>query len=185
MPRAFSQTNLFTIPAGFHHFSMSTSLNPDTVSIHKDRIWRCPDRSHVYQTPIHIFWRVDFFALFGGLMFGEEIGIDQCFCVRQGFVMINSSRRFSRMHDVVVKLLLTTNNKGEPTNLAAHFTVFALVSMILWSCWGKIDDVISIVHFVGHFTHRVSQQNLGLAGLPGKMTQSVWKYRTCCCTCSR
>ena len=66
-------------------------------------------------------------------MSGEEIGIDD----------VNVSALVKRIrqlvqkvltHDVVVKLLLTTNIEGEPSHFAAHFTVFGLVSIILWSC---------------------------------------------------
>ena len=37
------------------------------------------------------------------------------------------------------------NIKGAPTHFAAHFTVFGPVTIIFWSRWGEIDDVISII----------------------------------------
>ena len=65
-------------------------------------------------------------------MSSEEIGIDDV----DVSAFVKSIRQLQKVlaHDVVVKLLLTTNIKGEPTHFAAHFTVFRLVAIILWSC---------------------------------------------------
>lgn len=66
-------------------------------------------------------------------MSSEEIGIDDV----DISAFVKRIRQFIQKvlaHDVVVKLLLTTNIEGEPTHFVAHFTVFGLVSIILWSC---------------------------------------------------
>ena len=73
------------------------------------------------------------FELFGDRMSGEEIGVDDIDVsafVKRIFQLLQKVLT----HDVVVKLLLTTNIKGEPSYFAAHFTVFGLVAIILWSC---------------------------------------------------
>ena len=66
-------------------------------------------------------------------MSGEEIGIDDV-DVTAFVKRILQLLQKVLAHDVVVKLLLTTNIEGEATHFAAHFTVFGLVSIILWSC---------------------------------------------------
>ena len=73
------------------------------------------------------------FELFGGRMSGEEIGIDDV-DVSAFIKRIRQLLQKVLTHDVVVELLLTTNIEGEPSHFAAHFAVFGLVSIILWSC---------------------------------------------------
>ena len=66
-------------------------------------------------------------------MSGEEIGIDDV-NVSAFVKRIRQLLQKVLTHDVVVKLLLATNIKGEATHFAAHFTVFRLVAIVLWSC---------------------------------------------------
>ena len=66
-------------------------------------------------------------------MSGEEIGIDDV-DVSAFVKRIRQLLQKVLAYDVVVELLLTTNVKGEATHFAAHFTVFGLVAIILWSC---------------------------------------------------
>ena len=67
-------------------------------------------------------------------MSGEEIGIDDV-DVSAFVKRIHQLLQKVLAHDVVVKLLLTTNIiEGTPSHFAAHFAVFGLVSIILWSC---------------------------------------------------
>ena len=66
-------------------------------------------------------------------MFGEEIGIHDV-DVSAFVKRIRQLLEKVLAHDVVVELLLTTNIEGEPSHFAAHFAVFGLVSIILWSC---------------------------------------------------
>ena len=73
------------------------------------------------------------FELFGGRISGEETGIDDV-DVSPFVKRILQLLQKVLAHDVVVELLLTTNIKGEPSHFAAHFAVFGLVAIILWSC---------------------------------------------------
>ena len=66
-------------------------------------------------------------------MSGEEIGIDDV-DVSAFVKRICQLLQKVLAHDVVVKLLLTTNINGEPTDFVAYFAVFGLVAMVLWSC---------------------------------------------------
>ena len=97
------------------------------------------------------FGACDDSEVFGGGLPPKEIGVDD----------VNVSLFVERLgdlidqvltHDVIVELMGSTNVQGEPSDLAADFTLLGSVAVVLGTCGGEFCDEIVTIEFVRHFS---------------------------------
>ena len=89
--------------------------------------------------------------MFGGRIPPKEVGVDNIdvtsFVERMGDLTDQILA-----HDVIIKLMGSTNIQGEPSHFAADFTLPCLVAVVLGTCGGELCDEIVIIEFVRHFS---------------------------------
>ena len=55
-------------------------------------------------------------------------------------------------HDVIVKLLRSTNVQGEPSHFVAHFALTGFVTIVLETGGGEFCDGVVVIEFIRHLS---------------------------------
>ena len=97
------------------------------------------------------FRACDYPKMFGGGIHPEEIGvvhIDVASFVKRLCDLIDQILT----HDVIVKLLGSTNVQGELPHIAADFAPTDLVAIVLVTSGGEFCDEVAVIEFVRHLS---------------------------------
>ena len=66
-------------------------------------------------------------------------------------------------HDVIVELPGAPDIEGVASDLATHFTMLSLVSVILGASGREVDNEVAIVEIIGHLSEVISERNVQLS----------------------